>query len=84
MGEGGLVSGRSWCREGAVGGVVGVGVGWERGVGGRAQGMVETRGGMIGSKNHAAIALTIRAIRAMRQGNIKSGQCPHPVIRSRW
>ena len=36
---------------------------------------------MRGSKNHAAIALTIRAIRAMRQGNIKSGQCPHPVIR---
>ena len=39
---------------------------------------------MRGSKNHAAIALTIRAIRAMRQGNIKSGQCPHPVIHSRW
>ena len=36
---------------------------------------------MRSSKNHAAIALTIRAIRAMRQGNIKSGQCPHPVIR---
>ena len=29
----------------------------------------------------ARIALTIRAIRAMRQGNIKSGQCPLPVIR---
>ena len=38
---------------------------------------------MRGSKNHAAIALTIRAIRAMRQGNIKSGQCPHPVIHKR-
>ena len=36
---------------------------------------------MTGSKNHTAIALTIKAIRAMRQGNIKSGQCPHPVIR---
>ena len=38
---------------------------------------------MRGSKNHAAIALTIKAIRAMRQGNIKSGQCPHPVIHKR-